>query len=178
MVPHLEKLRVLDIEVQEVRTSGELKTVEALILPGGESTSMIHLAKQSDLWAELKAFVTKKPTWGICAGAILLAKQVTHPKQDSLAAIDVTIERNAFGRQSDSFIDAIELANGEVVEAVFIRAPRLISIGKGVSVLGKWKGEAVLVEEGLCRISTFHPELTDFLNLHQDFIKKCQGTTK
>lgn len=172
--PHLIKLKSLNADAYEVRNVPELQACDALIIPGGESTAMIHLAKQNGLWEVLMTYVKAKPTWGICAGAILLAREVSHPQQESLNAIDFSIERNAFGRQVDSFIDKVDCSNGKKVEAYFIRAPRIHRIGPGVSVLGRWQGEPVFVEEGLARVSTFHPELTDEVILHQDFLEKCQ----
>ncbi len=176
--PHLSKLSALDCETRAVRNVADLQLCDALILPGGESTTMIHLAKQNGLWDALKAFVKVKPSWGVCAGAILLAKQVSHPQQDSLCAVDVTIERNGFGRQLNSFIGEVECTNGKKIEAYFIRAPRIQRVGSGATVLGMWRGEPVFVEEGLARLSTFHPELTEELTLHRDFLKKCQSTSQ
>ena len=167
-------MRELHTDVAEVRNSHELKHCNALILPGGESSAMIHIAKQNGLWEALQIFVTHKPTWGICAGAILLAQEVSHPAQDSLAALDIGIERNAFGRQADSFIDMIDCADGKKVEGFFIRAPRIKRVGAKAQVRGLWQGEPVFVEEGLARVTTFHPELTDENTLHRDFLEKCQ----
>lgn len=173
--PHLKKLKELHADVAEVRNPHELRHCDALILPGGESSAMIHIAKQNGLWEALQTFVTHKPTWGICAGAILLAKEVSHPAQDSLGALDIGIERNAFGRQVDSFIDKIDCANGQRVEGFFIRAPRIKRVGAGAEVRGTWQGEPVFVEQGLARVTTFHPELTDENTLHQNFLEKCQA---
>jgi len=178
VAPHREKLLALGVDVALVRNSDDLKTCDALILPGGESTAMILLAKEYGLWDELKQFVRQKPTWGVCAGAILLANEVSHPDQESLSAIDISVERNAFGRQVDSFIDKIVCTETADVEGVFIRAPRFKRVGSEVKVLGKWKGEPVHVEQGLVRASSFHPELSDDLTLHRDFIEKCQRITR
>ncbi len=179
--PHREKLLALGADVVLVRNKAELAMADSLILPGGESTAMVLLAKEYDLWSELKTFASTKPCWGVCAGAILLANHVTHPaSQESLGAIDMTVERNAFGRQADSFIDSVDLVDGPApkVEGVFIRAPRFQKLGESVIVLGTWKGEAVHVEQGLVRASSFHPELGDDLTLHRDFIKKCQRNVR
>ncbi len=180
VAPHREKLLALGAEVVMVRNQEDLRKADALILPGGESTAMILLAKEYDLWTDLKAFVRTKPAWGVCAGAILLANEVSHPVQDCLGAIDIAVERNAFGRQAESFIDKIDLTSGPAAKAegVFIRAPRFKRIGANVNVLGTWKGEAVHVEQGNVRASTFHPELSDDMTLHRDFIEKCQRTVR
>jgi len=177
--PHARILERVGAEVVRVRKPNELLGLSGMILPGGESTAMIHLLKLNHLWEPLKNFVVAKPVWGVCAGAILLAKEVTHPKQESLQATDVTVARNAFGRQNESFTAQLEIGpawtGAESMEGVFIRAPRFTRVGPEVSVLFKHQGEAVMVEEGKRLASTFHPELTESLAIHHYFITKCES---
>jgi 5'-phosphate synthase pdxT subunit len=174
--PHVEKLKALGAEPVEVRTPRDLDGLAGIILPGGESSTMLHLLRLNGLWEPLKAFVAKKPAWGVCAGAILLAAKVTGPEQESLGAIRVEVARNAYGRQLESFIDPLDPADdflgGRAFEGVFIRAPRFTNVGAGVKVLFRHKGEPVMVEEGNTIASAFHPELTDNTALHSYFLKK------
>jgi 5'-phosphate synthase pdxT subunit len=176
--PHLHSLKQLDIPAIKVTKPTDLIGLQGLILPGGESSSMIHLAKLFGLWSALREFCMEQPAWGICAGSILLAKKVTHPDQQSLDCIDITVERNAFGRQVDSFIDSVEPTShwkdNSKIEAVFIRAPRIRNCGPGVNILFKWHGEAVMVQQGRVLCSIFHPELTGSLVLHEYFLTLCQ----
>jgi len=175
--PHEKKLIDLGIEPVQVRRGSDLAGLSGIILPGGESSTMIHLLHLNELWEPLGRFVKTMPTWGVCAGSILLAKHVTSPVQASFEAIDIEIQRNAYGRQIQSFISDLDCtaewtASGRV-EGVFIRAPRIVAIGTSVKVLFKWNQEPVMVEEGKCLASTFHPELTDSRQIHEYFLKKC-----
>jgi len=173
--PHREKLKSLGVETLEVRTQEELAKCDRLILPGGESSALIHLLKKSGLWDSVCEFAKTKPTFGFCAGAILLSKRVTSPTQESLGILDAEIERNAFGRQIQSFIDWVTPARSSPIEkkleAVFIRAPRFKSLGNQVKVLLDYQGEPVCVQEGFCLAATFHPELTDNNELHKYFLQ-------
>jgi pyridoxal 5'-phosphate synthase pdxT subunit len=176
--PHLRSLAKVGAEPVEVRKPEHLKGLSGIVLPGGESTSMIHLLKVNSLWAPLKEFVSVKPSFGVCAGAILLSKRVSHPVQDSLGALDVSIERNAFGRQSDSFVAIVEPTDawqGEGVEGVFIRAPRFRDLGAAVTPLFCFKNEPVLVQQGKILAGSFHPELTPSLVIHHFFVTHCQS---
>ena len=174
-------LRKLGVEAIDVRTPAELATVSGIILPGGESSTMVHLLGLNQLWNPLARFVREKPVLGVCAGAILLARRVLRPEQSSLAAVDITVERNAFGRQLDSFIDAVKPdPAGNIVnpvEAVFIRAPRIVDVGPKARVLLRWKDEPVFVEQGNVLAGTFHPELTQDTTLHQRFLSKVAEST-
>ena len=177
--PHVEKLKCLNVIPVEVRTPAELEGLSGIILPGGESTTMLHLLGLNGLWEPLKKFVHEKPAWGVCAGAILLAKTVSQPAQPSLGAINIEVNRNAFGRQRESFVSILtpteNWADREPVEGVFIRAPRITAVLGGVRVLLSYKDEPVMVEEGRCMASTFHPELTASNKIHEYFLKKCEG---
>ena len=132
----------------EVRTLADLQQCDGLIIPGGESTTMLKLLDQEELTEPLKRFSEHKPVYGSCAGAILLAREVTHPAQLSLGLMDIAIERNAYGRQIDSRIAHIPMAQGGDMEAVFIRAPIIRRLGPGSSVLAQYNGDPVWVEQG------------------------------
>jgi pyridoxal 5'-phosphate synthase pdxT subunit len=175
--PHVEKLKSLKVEPVLVRTPEALSQISGIILPGGESSAMIHLLKLTRLWDPLKEFVQMKPAWGVCAGVILLAKDVSHPVQESLDAIDISVTRNAYGRQNESFIDQVKPTerwpDKNLVEGVFIRAPRITRMGSNVKTLLTHREDAVLVEENNILATTFHPELTESASLHKYFIEKC-----
>ncbi len=180
--PHEEKLKELRVESVQVRYPEQLKEIRGIILPGGESTTMIHLLKLNQLWGPLKEFVQTQPTWGICAGSILLANEVTHPSQESLNALEITVERNSYGRQNESFIDT--LVAGETwktfssdpkpIEGVFIRAPRIKKWSSNIQVVFEHRNEPVMVKKNNCLASTFHPELTDSSLIHKYFLTLCR----
>lgn len=174
--PHAEKLRELGVEPVEVRLEKDLENIQGIILPGGESTTMLHMLDKNDLFGPLQKFVKARPAWGVCAGTILLAEKVHHPEQRSLAAIDIEVERNAFGRQIDSFISPLASNRPEWkdLEGVFIRAPRIRHIGPEVKVLLRWENEPVLVETKRTLAGTFHPELSPGHALHRYFLQKCE----
>ena len=173
---HAKALRRAGAEPVEVRTPEELKRVDGLVIPGGESTTMLKLLNETGMKEPLLAFAGQKPVFGTCAGAILVAREVTRPEQESLDLVDITIERNAYGRQLDSRIVRIEpegdnLPGGEL-EAVFIRAPIIRRIGPETKVLARYNGDPVLIETGRHMVSTFHPELTNDSRVHSRFIDK------
>lgn len=161
-----------------VKHSADLDGVGGLIIPGGESTTMLKLFELEGVGAAIKDFAAQgKPIYGTCAGAILLAKEVSNPPQEKLGLIDIAIERNAYGRQIDSSIQAgecPELAD-HPIEMVFIRAPIIRRVGAGVKVLGRCGDLPVLVEQGNILAGTFHPELTDDPSVHRYFLKKVHG---
>jgi 5'-phosphate synthase pdxT subunit len=157
----------------EIRTEADLDRVDALVIPGGESTTMLKLLNEEKLFEPVRHFGTGKPVFGTCAGAILLASEVLNPHQDSLGLMDITVERNAYGRQIDSRIAKIELDGGKT-EAVFIRAPVIRRVGEGAKVLASYKGDPVLVEQGKHLIATFHPELTKDVSIHRMFLGKVE----
>ena len=174
--PHKKKLEQLGAKVIEVRTPQDLDGLHGIILPGGESTTFIHLLHLNSLWEPLKKFASERPTWGVCAGAILLAKKVSHPAQESLGLMDISIERNAFGRQVDSFIDLL-VPTADIwqpMEGVFIRAPRVREVGPGIRINFTWKDEPVMLEAGNLVVTTFHPELTEDHQIHQYFLQRCR----
>src|SRR6185503_1427324 len=148
-----------------------LDACDGLIVPGGESTTMLKLLDIESLTEPLRQFAARKPVFGTCAGAILLAHSVTKPAQPSLDLIDIDVERNAYGRQFDSRIARVETGNQEM-EAVFIRAPRILRVGSGGKVLATYNGDPVWVEQGRHMVTTFHPELTPDSRVHQRFLEK------
>ena len=171
---HLRLLTSLGVPAVAVRRPDELDAVAGLVLPGGESTTMIRLARIFDLVEPLRSRIAEgMPAFGTCAGMILLADRVLDgiEGQETLGGLDITVRRNAFGRQVDSFeaeIDAPEL--GGRVRGVFIRAPRLASTGPAVEVLGRLGDAAVLVRQGRVLAATFHPEIAGDHRLHRLFI--------
>jgi len=163
------------VEVVEVRKPEQLEDLDGLIMPGGESTTLLKLM---DAWGFVPALekfhAAGKPVFGTCAGLILLAREVTSPAQFSLGLIDVGVERNAYGRQRESF-EATGPATLDgrpaPVEMVFIRAPRIRRVGDGVETLARHAGEPVLARQGTILVATFHPELTDDPTVHEYFCR-------
>jgi 5'-phosphate synthase pdxT subunit len=155
----------------EVRTAQQLAGCDALILPGGESTTMLKLIGITGLAEPLRAFAAAKPVFGTCAGAILLAHSVSNPAQSSLDVLDIDVERNAYGRQLDSRVASIETEAGPV-EAVFIRAPKIRRVGPDARVLAAYDGDPVWVEQGRHMVTTFHPELTANPAIHRRFLSR------
>ena len=158
-----------------VKHAQDLEEVKGLIMPGGESTTMLKFFANEGMGSAIQDFAAKgKPVFGTCAGAILLAKEVLNPTQERLGLIDIAIERNAYGRQVDSSVRAGECPQlaDRPVEMVFIRAPIIRRVGEGVRVLGRCGDLPVLVEQGNILAGTFHPELTDDPTVHQYFLKK------
>jgi 5'-phosphate synthase pdxT subunit len=165
---HERALERAGADAVSVRTAEELNAVDGLVIPGGESTTMLKLLDYMNLKQPLMEFAKTKPVFGTCAGAILLAKEVINPSQDSLGVMDLTVERNAYGRQIDSRIAKLD----DGLEAVFIRAPIIRHCGPGVKVLAKYEGDPVLVEQGKHMVATFHPELTRDIRVHKLFLDK------
>jgi 5'-phosphate synthase pdxT subunit len=184
---HAAALRRAGADPVEVRKPGALDDVDGLILPGGESTTLLHLMEAGDFGAALRAFHARgRPLFGTCAGLIVLAREVESPRQPSLGLIDVTVERNSYGRQRESF-EAVGEAVGETavpaalgggpLRMIFIRAPRICRVGPGVDVLLSLGGDPVLAREGAVLATTFHPELTDDLTVHRYFCRMAEART-
>jgi 5'-phosphate synthase pdxT subunit len=166
---HVRRLHELGLAAFEARRPREIEGASGLVIPGGESTTLWKFF-ESEPWEEalLRFAETGRPILGTCAGAILLARNVVNPVQKGLGLIDMTVERNAYGRQADSFVGEIEApALGGALPAVFIRAPRIRETGPGVEVLGRRYGEPVLVRQGPVVAATFHPELTSDVRIHE-----------
>ena len=161
-----------------VREPAQLDQIDGLILPGGESTTMLKLLHYENLYDAVAGFGRRKPVFGTCAGAILMAREVRNPLQESFNLVDMVVERNAYGRQLDSRVvdlDSPELekrtAPGKL-EAVFIRAPIIRELTDDVKVLAEYEGDPVLIENGPHLVATFHPELTKDDRVHRLFLEK------
>jgi pyridoxal 5'-phosphate synthase pdxT subunit len=162
-----------------VRERSQFADLDGMVIPGGESTTMLKLLHYDELFEALLDFGRRKPVFGTCAGAILLASDVSHPAQESLGLMDLSVERNGYGRQIDSRVAEIDpdpdfaqrTAPGKL-EAVFIRAPIIRRTGSGAKVLARYAGDPVLVEQGPHLVATFHPELTADLRVHELFLQK------
>jgi 5'-phosphate synthase pdxT subunit len=164
--------RVRSGETVEVRKAGALDGLDGLVIPGGESTTLLKLMDDGDFVPALQKFhADGKPIFGTCAGAILLARDVENPRQPSLDLIDIAVERNAYGRQRESFVTdgEADLGRPARLEMVFIRAPRIRRVGPDVRVLARHEDEPVMVREGDVLVATFHPELTDDPAVHAYF---------
>ena len=175
---HQHVLRELGFETVQVRTPAELELVDALVMPGGESTTMSHLLVTSGLFESIDARLKQgMPVFGTCAGMILLAQGVLDGRSDqkSFGAIDIDVKRNAYGRQIDSFETDIAL-DGLVGDfhAVFIRAPQIARIGEDVQVLARHNQDVVLARQGSVMVASFHPELTSDARIHSMFIGLLQ----
>lgn len=162
-----------------VREREQLQEIAGLIIPGGESTTMLKLLRYDGLLEALAEFGRRKPVFGTCAGAILLATRVLHPEQESLGLMDIDVERNSYGRQVDSRVALLgpepefrERVGAGDLEAVFIRAPRIRRVGGAAKVLARYAGDPVLVEHGPHLAATFHPELTADSRIHKLFLEK------
>jgi len=192
---HRRRLEELGAEVVLVKKPEQLDQIDGLVIPGGESGTFLKLLGEEG-FAKLRAFVHAKPTFGTCAGAILLATEVENPKQAGLGALDIRIRRNAYGRQVDSSIREGKLlpnglhaghgalanaqpdhdhANGSSLEMVFIRAPKIERVGSGVEVIATEGSDPVAVRQGRVMAATFHPELSDDTRIHQAFLDLCRS---
>jgi pyridoxal 5'-phosphate synthase pdxT subunit len=165
---HRSKLAEMGLESFEARKPEELQGAEGLVIPGGESTTFWKFFESAPWEEAIRAFAaTGRPILGTCAGAIVLAREVTNPDQKGLGLIDMTVERNAYGRQADSFVGEVEAPElGGMLPAVFIRAPRVRRVGPDVEVLASRGSEPVLVAQGNVIAATFHPELTAETAIH------------
>jgi 5'-phosphate synthase pdxT subunit len=170
---HRRRLEELGAEVVLVKKPEQLDDIDGLVIPGGESGTFLKLLGEAG-FEKLKQFVRTKPSFGTCAGAILLATEVENPKQAGLGAIDIAIRRNAYGRQVDSSIREGTLVNeksgSSPMEMVFIRAPKIERVGSGVSVIATEGDDPVAVRQGKVMAATFHPELSDDPRVHQAFL--------
>src|SRR6185312_16808174 len=169
---HRKRLEELGANAVLVRKPAQLDALDGIVIPGGESSTILKFLERDGFLEKLAAFVRMKPSFGTCAGAILLAKNVENPAQKSLGAMDITVKRNAYGRQIDSHIHevATKLAGGPM-EMVFIRAPKISGTGAGVDVLAKDGDEPVLVRQGKTMAATFHPELSADKRVHEEFVR-------
>jgi len=170
---HAAILRRLDVDAREVRLPTDLEAIDRLIIPGGESTTITRLLDMYGLLEPIRAFAAHRPVWGTCAGMIVMAKHATDLDCETLGLMDVSVTRNAFGRQLDSFETdlAIEELDGPPFHAVFIRAPLITETGPGVKVMAQIEGKGVVAaRQGHLMVTAFHPELTDDLRIHRYFL--------
>ncbi len=176
--PHENLLRKLGVQTLRVRTAQDLASVDRLILPGGESTTMLRFLKISGLCEEISSFAKTKPVWGICAGAILAARVVRSPEQDSLNLIDIEAHRNFYGSQLDSFTTKISVAQlSRPIEVQFIRAPKLALLAESqgrppLTVMAEHDGHPVFLAQGHIWTSSFHVELGEDTSLHELFLRQ------
>jgi len=172
---HRRRLEQLGAEVMLVRKPEQLDEIAALVIPGGESTTFLKLLGEEG-FQKLTEFVRIKPTFGTCAGAILLAREVLNPPQRGLGVLDVSIKRNAYGRQLDSHIVHEKTALGaDPLEMVFIRAPKFDDLGPQVEVLAREGNDPVLIRDRHVLAATFHPELSEDTRVHEYFLKQVVG---
>lgn len=182
VVEHVAALEKLGLDVVRVKHPEDLEGIKGLIIPGGESTTIGKLLRRFGLReAILKRVDEGMAIWGTCAGAILLAKKIVGSQQaDGLELMNIAVERNAYGRQLDSFETPLEFALGAYgqalagqVPAIFIRAPKIVAVGDDVEILATYKNEIVAAREGKLLATTFHPELSEDLQIHEYFVKMC-----
>jgi len=176
---HKQALDRVGVPAVEVRMPGQLDQVAGLIIPGGESTTLLKLLDAWEFVPALEKFhAAGKPIFGTCAGLILLAREVQNPSQFSLGFIDAAVERNAYGRQKESFetTGAADLGEGPVpLKMVFIRAPRILRLGPAVTPLARHRDECVMARQGSVLVAAFHPELTDEPMVHEYFARMVRG---
>jgi 5'-phosphate synthase pdxT subunit len=165
---HRRRLEELGAKVVFVKKREQLDAIDGLVIPGGESSTFLKLLGEAGV-KKLKQFVLTKPTFGTCAGAILLAKEVENPQQSGMGAIDISIRRNAYGRQIDSSIREGRFGDAPI-EMVFIRAPKFSRLGPGVEVLATDGTQPVAVRQGKIMATTFHPELSEDPRVHRAFL--------
>jgi len=170
---HRRRLEELGAKVVLVKKPEQLDGIDGLVIPGGESGTFLKLLGEEG-FAKLKEFVRAKPTFGTCAGAILLATEVENPPQAGLGALDIRIRRNAYGRQIDSSIREGRLGDSPL-EMVFIRAPKIERVGRNVEVIATEGADPVAVRQGKVMAATFHPELSDDTRVHQAFLDLCRA---
>jgi 5'-phosphate synthase pdxT subunit len=176
---HKARLGQLGAKVTLVRKPEQLDAIDAIVIPGGESSTFLNFLVEQGFLEKLTEFVRTKPAFGTCAGAILLAKEVENPPQQSLGVMDIRVRRNAYGRQIDSSIRQAATRLGDPpLEMVFIRAPKIAEVGKDVEVLASEGGDPVLVRQGKLMAATFHPELSADTRVHQEFLKLVENGKK
>jgi 5'-phosphate synthase pdxT subunit len=175
---HAKRLTELGASAHLIRKPEEIASpegewkIDALVLPGGESTTFLKHLERLGFYSVLESFVRSRPVFGTCAGCILLAKDVTNPPQQSFGVLDIAVERNAYGRQNDSVIlNAETTLPGGAMEMVFIRAPRISRLGPDIDVLARRDNDPVLVRQGRILAATFHPELSEDRRVHELFLE-------
>ncbi len=176
---HLKMLDRLDVDATLVRLPRDLDKVNGLIIPGGESTTIGRLIVRYGLDKVIKFRCNRgMPIYGTCAGAILLAREIVNSRQPRLALMDISVKRNDYGRQIDSFEVDLDISDGKPFRGIFIRAPTIISVGKRCKVLSRFQDKPVLVEQENLLASTFHPELVGDTRIHKYFIEMVKKNNK
>jgi len=174
---HKLRLEELGAKTVLVKRPEQLESLDAIVIPGGESSTMLKFLERDGFLQKLRDFVKAKPSFGTCAGAILLAKEVENPTQQSLGVMDICVQRNAYGRQLESSIhEAESKLPGGPLEMVFIRAPKISRQSKDVEVLASYDGNPVLVKQGKTMAATFHPELSADKRVHQTFLQLVRAS--
>ena len=176
---HEAILRGLGAKAREVRLPRDLDGLDGLIIPGGESTTITRLLAMYNLLEPIRSFARARPVWGTCAGMIVMAKRATDLDREGLELMDISVERNAFGRQVDSFETDIEVKGieGPPLRAIFIRAPLISEVQPGVEVMAALEdGRVVAAKQGHLMVTAFHPELTDDDRMHRYFIEMAKGS--
>jgi 5'-phosphate synthase pdxT subunit len=166
---HIQILEMLDFQVLEVRYPNELSLIEGLVIPGGESTTISDLMERSNFHEPIKIFAKKKPILGTCAGLIMMSKNINDDRIKSLDILDISVDRNAYGKQLDSFTSEIEVSlnsNNYSFSATFIRAPKIDKVGKNVKILSFYKNKPIVVKQGHHLGLAFHPELAKTTFFH------------
>jgi 5'-phosphate synthase pdxT subunit len=177
--PHHLKLKSMGVEAVSVRSAEELRNCQGLIIPGGESTTFLKLIHENNLLQPILTFAERQSVWGVCAGSILIAKEVENPPQESLSLVPIRVRRNAYGRQNESFIAVfrLNLPGGSPIrqEGVFIRAPEVVEWEDNVAVLAKHEDKPVALQYRHHLVTTFHPELSESPALHHYFLSLCNS---
>lgn len=176
VVEHIKHLDALNVEAIEVRNADQLNDLQGIILPGGESTTMGRLLRERGILEKLKDKILKgMPAYGTCAGMILLAKEIEGEVEPHLGVMNIKVRRNAYGSQIDSFIksEVIEQVSNKEIPLIFIRAPFIMSAGREVNIIHKVNNNIVAARENNILVTSFHPELTDSLEIHKYFISMC-----
>jgi 5'-phosphate synthase pdxT subunit len=174
---HVERLNALGVETVEIRQPQHLERCDGLIIPGGESTTLTKLMRLYDFHEPIRIFAKSHPVMGTCAGLIMVATRVDDDRVEPLGLIDMSVARNAYGRQIDSFIadvDASFLGGDKPFRTIFIRAPQIREIGPKVEILVEYDGVPIMIRQGHIFALAFHPELTDDPRIHQYFLKACR----
>ncbi len=175
-IEHEKMMRSLGVDTVQVRLPGQLDKLDGLVIPGGESTTMGKLINDFGLFEPVREkALNGMPVLGTCAGMIMMAKEIAGSSQPRLGLMDISVERNASGRQVDSFEVDIDIpaVGSQPFRAVFIRAPYIIDVGSGVDVLAKFEEKIIFARQGRFLAAAFHPELTDDLRVHRYFLEKC-----
>lgn len=169
--PHIRRFAEIGVNCAKVRSSAELDTVDRLVLPGGESTTMFKLIHALEMAQALRDFAAARPVWGICAGAILLAQRVENPSQASLGVMQISAQRNFYGSQRESFNESVAVeVLGRSIAAQFIRAPLLRPLSEEVEILARRGDQGLLFKEGRALASAFHTELGRDTGMHRYFL--------